>query len=177
MNNSSIVFGTAATEPKQQVFSFQDLSFTIEGLSIKNICVQETEILREVAFLVRDADWGTINPNDVCIKNFDPEKPELIMSAVYENQGARLSVSLMITYDERSFSVSAAADTDDDFETNRTGFTVLHPLSVSGCPTVVKKVDGSVVQSSFPALIEPWQPFTDFNSITHEAQGYRVVCD
>ena len=177
MNNSSIVFGTAATEPKQQVFSFQDLSFTIEGLSIKNICVQETEILREVAFLVRDADWGTINPNDVCIKNFDPEKPELIMSAVYENQGARLSVSLMITYDERSFSVSATADTDDDFETNRTGFTVLHPLSVSGCPTVVKKVDGKVVQSSFPALIEPWQPFTDFNSITHEAQGYRVVCD
>jgi hypothetical protein len=41
----------------------------------------------------------------------------------------------------------------------------------------VKKIDGEVVQSSFPELIDPWQPFKNFNSIIHEAEGYRVECE
>ena len=177
MNDTSILFGTDAAAPIQQMFSFQDLSFTIEALSIKNICVEDTEILHEVAFLVRDADWGTIYPRNVSIKNLAPEKQELIISAVYENQDARLTVSVLVGYNERSFSVSATADSEGNFETNRTGFTVLHPLSVSGCPVIVKKIDGEVVQSSFPELIDPWQPFKDFKSIIHEAEGYRVACE
>ena len=59
MNDTSILYGTDAAAPNQ-IFSFHDLSFTIEALSIKNICVENTEILREIAFLVRDADWGTV---------------------------------------------------------------------------------------------------------------------
>jgi hypothetical protein len=177
MNDTSILFGTDAAAPNQQIFSFHDLSFTIEALSIKNICVEDTEILREIAFLVRDADWGTVYPMNVSIKTLAPEKQELIISAVYENHGARLTVSVMIRYDERSFRVCATADAEGDFETNRTGFTVLHPLSVSGCPAIVKKIDGEVVQSSFPELIDPWQPFKNFNSIIHEAEGYRVECE
>jgi hypothetical protein len=33
------------------------------------------------------------------------------------------------------------------------------------------------VQSSFPELIDPWQPFKNFNSIIHQAEGYRVECE
>ena len=81
MNDTSILFGTDAAAPNQQIFSFHDLSFTIEALSIKNICVEDTEILREIAFLVRDADWGTVYPRNVSIKTLAPEKQELIISA------------------------------------------------------------------------------------------------
>jgi len=63
-----------------------------------------------------------------------------------------------------------------DFETNRTGFTVLHPAGLAGCPVSITHSDGSVEASAFPTLIDPWQPFMDIVAMTHRANGLKVSC-
>ncbi len=55
-----------------------------------------------------------------------------------------------------------------DFLTNRKGFVVLHPVSVSGRPLTVEHVDGRVVDSRFPELVDPMCPLQDIRALTHE---------
>ena len=62
------------------------------------------------------------------------------------------------------------------FETNRTGFNVLHSAGLAGCPVAICHSDGSTQLSTFPFLIEPWQPFKDITSITHGAGDLTVDC-
>lgn len=64
-------------------------------------------------------------------------------------------------------------------ETNRTGLCVLHPIrSTAGRPVTVTHGDGRVVETDFPALISPHQPFFDVASLRNElAPGLRVSVD
>jgi hypothetical protein len=56
-----------------------------------------------------------------------------------------------------------------DFVPARTGFVVLHPLTgVAGRPVEVEHVDGTVESSTFPALVDPVQPFLAVRALTHE---------
>ncbi|NEJ83166.1 hypothetical protein GR268_42570, partial [Rhizobium leguminosarum] len=48
---------------------------------------------------------------------------------------------------------------------------------VEGSPATVEHVDGQIVATRFPDVIEPWQPFKDMRAITHEViPGVRAEC-
>ena len=52
------------------------------------------------------------------------------------------------------------------FETNRAGFTVLHPIcDVAGHNVTVDHSDGTREETRFPDLIEPWQPFVGYHRV------------
>ena len=65
-----------------------------------------------------------------------------------------------------------------DFETNRTGFVVLHPIEgVAGEGVTIERVDGTVDEGRFPALIDPVQPMMELRALTHRpAPGLSVEC-
>jgi hypothetical protein len=69
-------------------------------------------------------------------------------------------------------------NTNNYITTKRTGFVVLHPLEgVAGEPLTVEHVDGRVVQSRFPAQIDPACPFMNIRALTHEvAPGLQLTC-
>jgi hypothetical protein len=72
------------------------------------------------------------------------------------------------TYAPQIFAADALSKTG--FETNRCGFCILHPIAgVAGSPVTVEHADGQRVETRFPNLIEPWQPFKDMRAITHTA--------
>ncbi len=54
------------------------------------------------------------------------------------------------------------------FRTNRTGFCVLHPMSLAGAACEIEHIDGSIEPSAFPDSIEPHQPFFEVRALTHE---------
>ena len=55
-----------------------------------------------------------------------------------------------------------------DFLTARTGFVVLHPLEgVAGAP-VESSTSTARVETRFPELVDPIQPFLDIRALTHE---------
>jgi hypothetical protein len=55
---------------------------------------------------------------------------------------------------------------------------VLHPIEgVAGEPCTIEHVDGRVVQTRFPDLIDPVQPMMDLRALTHQfAPGLTVTC-
>jgi len=156
------------------------LSAELEAGNLRHIRHAGREVIRAISFIVRDRDWGTcsahirdlhISENTGCF--------EVTYDADIEHRGQRLTYNARIsgTPDTLTFHAQAAALTD--FETNRTGFVILHPLEgVVGCVATVEHADGSIEETCFPELISPLQPMLNMRAISHEpAPGLRVRCE
>ena len=91
---------------------------------------------------------------------------------------ARLRYSAQIAGAVEELTFTATAIPDGDFETNRCGFCILHPIvGLAGSPVSVEHTDGSVVETVLPELIDPWQPFKDMRAITHTVRdGLTAEC-
>ncbi|GLS88193.1 hypothetical protein GCM10010873_31670 [Cypionkella aquatica] len=149
------------------------LSFDYDSGALRQISLDGVEIIRAIAYLVRDRDWGTLSPV-ISEEHIDSEY--ISFQARYANQGASLLVSMRIDFaDGLTFTADARAI--GAFETNRAGFTVLHPIiGVAGQPVTVEHCDGVVREAEFPLLIAPWQPFQNLRALTHGLGGWQVRC-
>ncbi|WP_157015608.1 D-apionate lactonase [Mesorhizobium xinjiangense] len=164
------LFGTAAPPAPFRILRAGLLEARLEAGNLRYIRYDGHEVLRAVSYIVRDRDWGTLTP---VIADLQVEEDGDSFRVVY--RGSCNSGDACLTYhvgiegwaDGRlSFSVEATADLD--FETNRCGFSVLHPIDgVAGAPVAVEHCDGSVEKTHFPDLIEPWQPFKSIRALTH----------
>ncbi|SFS68311.1 hypothetical protein SAMN04488040_1513 [Sulfitobacter marinus] len=153
-------------------------AFTLEAGSLRHIKLNGTEAIRSIAFLVRDRDWGTLVPQiqDEVISQTDAGL-RIAYTATYTNGPAQLIVDIEVEVTAGQLSMRADGITKGDFETNRAGFTVLHPIDgVAGQPVHVGHSDGTLEETTFPMLIEPWQPFMDIASLTHTVGDYSVTC-
>jgi D-apionolactonase len=147
------------------------LSVELDGGNLRYLRVGGVEVLRVLAFLVRDENWGT----------YIPELSDLVVDqrangfTVSYRAGCQRG-SQQINYSARiegradgSLLFASEATPTTDFLTARTGFVVLHPLKgVAGHALDIEHVDGSVEHSTFPALVDPIQPFLNIRALTHE---------
>ena len=171
--------GTEQPDVVGQMLSAGPLSVELDNGNLRYLRVGGVEVLRALAFLVRDENWGTYIPT--------------LSELVVEQRADGFSVSYRATcqragqqlnYDARiegrsdgSLEFTGAATPTSDFLTARTGFVVLHPLKgVAGCPVEVEHTDGTVQPSKFPALVDPVQPFLNIRALTHEVTpGLKAV--
>jgi hypothetical protein len=91
--------------------------------------------------------------------------------------GAPVNVSITVTGSgDGQVSVEGEARVDGTFETNRTGFVILHPIEgVAGAAADVVGSDGEPRHGSFPERILPGQPFFDIQEIRHGFAGGGTV--
>ena len=133
--------------------------------------VNGVEVLRGIGFLVRDENWGTYAPALSNLK-IDQRTDSFSVSyhAVCKRNDQEISFDAEIEGTrEGNLSFTGTAVPKTEFLTARTGFVVLHPLrGVAGCPMEVEHVDGRVVSSKFPELVDPVQPVLNIRSLTHE---------
>ncbi len=173
------LFGTGQPVPERTVLSAGPLEATWEAGALRNIRYGGIEILRGIAFLSRDESWGNI-PVEIANVHVIQERARFHLSCDLAFLGGlqRLAGSVDIAGSSNgsvTFSVSATAATD--FATNRTGFTILHPLkNVVGQPVDVTHTDGTQTRQAFPERISPGQPIFDIRSLTHDlGPGLRVA--
>ena len=171
MNKDALLlYGTREREPESRTLIAGDLSVALQDGNLRSLRFRGYEVLRAIAFLVRDGDWGTCN---AMISALAVEEKEQGFSVTYSARftapsGANLDCAVAISGSERTVSFSADCISDADFETARAGFAVLHPVvGVAGQPVEVRHGDGSIEQAHWPEQIEPWQPFKDIAAITH----------
>lgn len=157
--------------------SLGKLGFTLQDGALRHLSYDGVELIRGLSFLVRDRDWGTIVPRLTTLSREEGEVFRQTFRAEYQTGNARLSTVLTIEAGEDGVTFAAQGEVDGPFETNRTGFTILHPASVAGCPAEIVHSDDTVETGAFPTLIDPWQPFMDIVSISHDRDGYRVSCE
>jgi D-apionolactonase len=172
--------GTDSVDPKSRTLRAGPISVEFGNGALRYIRVNDVEVIRAIAFLVRDKNWGT----------YTPEISDLKLSQKKEGFGIRYKArcgdaKAAIVYDasivcdaEGNLEFAATATPEQDFTTNRTGFVVLHPLKgVAGAPVEVEYIDGKKEKSKFPALVNPVCPFTNIRALKHKVMdGLSVTC-
>ena len=174
-------FGTLEAPAPLRLLSAGRLAASFDGTGLRAIRFAGHEVLRAVAYVVRDRDWGTIAPDisDLAIEETADRFRICYRARALSRDGSGAVLDWRAEIAGRAdgtllFSVEAVPT--GEFVTARSGFAVLHPLrGVTGAPITVEHVDGTVEQARFPDLIEPWQPFKDIRAITHRPASGLVA--
>ncbi len=173
--------GTDQEEPTSVLLTAGSLTAELVGGNLRTVAYRGREVLRGIAYLVRDKDWATC---DSVISELDVNQHASSFTVRY-----RALCTDAITQQTLEYKADIAGSVDGkltfhvvahprtSFLTARCGFAVLHPLDgVTGRTATIEHVDGAIEQGIFPELIAPWQPFTDIRSITHEVAPGVVAC-
>ncbi|WP_064692773.1 D-apionate lactonase [Rhizobium aegyptiacum] len=174
------LYGTRAQEKPPVRLTAGKLTADLADGNLRTIRYDGIEVLRAVSYLVRDRDWGTYSPEiaDLNIEQ-NGDRFEVTYQSRCEGPGeAKLIIDVHITGAQDRLDFEAEAVTETGFETNRCGFCILHPIvGIAGSPATVEHVDGRTVETRFPDVIEPWQPFKEMRAITHEVMpGVAAEC-
>ncbi|MGR9145600.1 D-apionate lactonase (plasmid) [Rhizobium leguminosarum] len=164
------LYGTRLVDPPPVRLRAGKLEADLANGNLRTIRYDGTEVLRAISYLVRDRDWGTYSPEitDLRIEQSDDRFEVAYLARCEGPDDTRLVIDVRITASADRLDFEAEAITSTGFETNRCGFCILHPIvGLAGSPARVEHVDGEVVATRFPDLIEPWQPFKDMRAITH----------
>ena len=138
------------------------------------------EVWYGVGFVLRDAHWGTPQPQmrGVDLRQ-DGTTFEVSAEGVY-TAPAGLHDGLPATFAEVTFRiqvrgdargwlhVDVQAEAGADVRVNRLGLCLLHPSDAAGARVEVRHGDGRRSVSSFPVHIPPWPPFTLVRALRHE---------
>lgn len=172
--------GTESVDAPMHTLRAGALSAEFDNGALRYIKIGETEVIRAIAFLVRDENWGTFTP---VVEDLKLDQTAEEFSVTYRATCSDAARTLV--YDARitggadgSLSFEVSAEPKTDVETNRTGFIVLHPLKgVAGKAVKVLHVDGREEASTFPEAIDPMCPFQDIRALSHEiTPGVWATC-
>jgi hypothetical protein len=172
-SRSIILTGTEQTDEVGRILHAGPLSVELDGGNLRYLRLNGIEVLRAIAFLVRDENWGTYVPaiSDMTVSQRD-DGFSVAYEAICSRAGQSISYAARIEgRADGSLDFHALGMPQTDFLTARTGFVVLHPLDgVVGHQLKVEHVDGSITQSEFPEQVNPDCPFRNIRTLSHEVQ-------
>jgi D-apionolactonase len=166
-----MLFGTEQAVARPKVLRAGPLSVELENGNLRYVRYRGVEVLRAVAFLVRDRNWATYGPSIENLKvGQGPDDFTVSYQATCKDASQELRYRATITgRADGSLRFDADGQAVTDFLANRVGFIVLHPLEgVAGEPVEVTHADGQVEAARFPRLISPGQPLFDIRALAHE---------
>jgi len=165
------LYGTEVPDAKRRIVTAGPVSVMLDNGAIRYIRFCGSEVLRGIAYLVRDKNWGTYAPK---IENLKVKQGKDSFTITYtatckdKSQGIRYT-ALIEGNAKGTVKFSATGTPLTNFVTNRTGFVVLHPLvGVVGEPVEIVHTDGKTKKSKFPKYISPGQPVFEIRALKHQ---------
>lgn len=163
------LLGTAEPPPERRELRAGPLTAVLEAGQLRAVRWHGVEALRGIAYLVRDAGWGTaaMELRDLEVREA-PDRFAVAWRGRAEGPFGRLDLRAAIegaAAGHLSFEVTATAETE--VVTNRAGFVVLHPAEVAGRPLWIGHPEGRVEETAFPRLVAPDQPAFGILSLEH----------
>ena len=166
------LYGTDEPPAERRRFQAGPLSVEFEAGNLRRFCFGGVEVLRGIAFLVRDTGWGTYR---AAITDLDVQERPGLFSIRYRAtcSGPEGTFAYQARIEGRAsgtllFACEGASA--EDFPANRVGFVVLHPIEgVAGRPMEVEHADGRLETVTLPEAIAPDQPILDIRALAHEA--------
>ncbi len=174
--------GTREKPPKSITLKAGALTVDFVAGGLRNIRYEDHEVLRAIAYVVRNADWGTYTPE---MSDCNIQKDGQAFAITYRARCASADASQILNYQahitgnaQGKLVFVVTAEPVTAFRTARCGFAVLHPIAgVAGQPVTIEHVDGSQEAAVFPDHISPAQPFKDIQAIRHQAApGITARC-
>jgi D-apionolactonase len=163
-------FGTDVPVGKRRELVAGPITAMLDNGTLRYIRYRGVEVLRGIAYLLRDRNWGTYAPH---IKDLKVKQGKTGFSVSYHATCSDAEQSLKYRANieakaDGTLVFSSEGTPLSDFVTNRSGFVILHPLEgVVGKPVEVVHVDGSREMRRFPKLISPCQPIFEIRSLKH----------
>jgi hypothetical protein len=174
------LYGCDELLPKRWLLRCGPMSCELTGSRLGPICVNGHEVWHGLAFLLRDAGWGTplsvleVVLNRTRAQDFHLElqghiacSPEDVCGASAE--GARLDLHLTLQGTAQGqLHLQARATATHDLLANRCGWVLMHPMSAAGSAVEIEHVDGRTCRSTFPREVPAWPPFMGVRTVRHE---------
>lgn len=169
------LFGTSEFPAPGKIIRVGHLSFEFNAESIRNIRWRNVEVIRGITWPMRDSNWIAL-AQDSAEESVEIRDDEARISLGFTVDNAALNCSLAICASATgSIVAELAMAATEEFKTNRSGFSVLHPIKdVAGMPVTIRHSDGRHESKEFPALISPSQPAFDIAGIGHKVDGIDV---
>ena len=163
------IFGTIEKKTKPLQIEAGLLSFELFNGALRNIFFKNKEILRGIAYVSRDKNWGTYDYEIKDLQIYENSKTfNIIYTAKVNDNTQSLNMQAKIEGSTEGLKFSMEAIPATNFVTNRTGFVILHPLiDIVGQPVEIEETNGSIREGYFPLEIKPDQPFFNIRSLTN----------
>ena len=175
---SAILYGTdEPAEPMRQVGAGR-LRVGIAGGNLRYVAWDGVEVLRAISFVVRDTRWGTYAPAIAGLEIAEGEdRFDIRYEAAVAGPEGDFRYRVHIAGEAAGrLAFTAEGRSDGGFDTNRTGFVVLHGIEgVAGLPVEVEHSGGERSEAVFPRLVSPSQPIMDIRALTHRPEPGLVV--
>jgi hypothetical protein len=134
-----------------------------------------TEVIRAIDWPVRDASWLTM-PREITEESVANESHGFTVA--FKGLIANGALAVRVNFEGSSAGVFTAAveyEALREFASNRSGFTVLHPLKgVIGERLRISHSDGSFETTEFPQRISPSQVAFDIATLSYRVCGVEV---
>jgi len=156
------------------------LSFEWVGGRFGPVHAHGHEVWHGMAFLFRDAGWGTPEPvfeqvehhNDdqgfqLVLRGHIPCAPSDVLGEPVENACLQLHLTVQSSADG-ALHLRAEATPTHPLRTNRCGWVLMHPMTAAGCALEVLHVDGRTSRSTLPEEVPAWPPFMGVRGLRHE---------
>ncbi len=175
-----ILYGT--DEPIAGTLSLRagPLHLQLQQGRLWDLRVGGTEVWHGMAFVYRDAEWGTPEPVIEAVEStVSTHAFRVSCAGHFPATPLPLPFRLEIEGREDGFiRFAAEAVPLADIQTNRLGLCLLHPMSVAGARVAIEHVDGRQSLSTFPRLVPPWPPFMLIRAVRHEyAPNHWARCE
>ena len=175
-----MLFGTEEPAAETRLLKAGPLTAELDAGNLRYIRHDGREAIRAISYVVRDQYWGTFNPEirDLAVEETG-DRFTVTYTALCSDDRQRFVYRARITGNaDGTLRFEGVGTPETDFLTNRTGFVVLHGVEgISGHPVQVSEVDGQIVETRFPEVIDPVQPIMNIRALTHEvAPDLKVTC-
>ncbi len=174
------LYGCDEPLPQRLKLRVGPLSLELVGGRFGPVCAHGHEVWHGLAFLFRDAAWGTPEPVyevlhhhtegagfSLTLRGHIPCAPEDVAGQPAE--GARIELALQLRGDtDGVLHLQARATPSHDLLSNRCGWVLMHPMSAAGCAIEVRHVDGRISLSTLPQEVPAWPPFMAVRGLRHE---------
>jgi D-apionolactonase len=167
MSDALLVYGTAIPPAARETLVAGPLACVLEQGAIRDLRWDGIEVVRGIAYLLRDRDWGT-PLTEIADLAIDRNAAGFVVfyTGYIRVDGATYTYRARIEGTAGgAFSFTAEGWADGPILTNRCGFVVLHPAMFAGLALEVRHTDGRVVRTRFPETISPSQPVFDVRAL------------
>lgn len=155
-------FGTSEDLPATTSFQAGAWNGVYEAGKLRYLSLGNCEVLRIIYPAIRDQYWRTAPAQILSEKiQIEAQSFSIEYTARYQLEAVDFQAHYVFEGDaEGRLSVTMLGEALADFQRNRIGLCVLHPIDTcAGKPVSIIHPDGSREASTFPSLISPHQPF------------------
>ncbi|QHT68725.1 hypothetical protein GXP67_19785 [Rhodocytophaga rosea] len=171
LSENILLYGSDAPLPPQIPLQAGPVQMVYEEGKLRYIQAGNTELVRMIYVALRDKRWGTYIPQ-ITNEQIDiqPDFFRITYTCSYYYQNRLLfSWDALISGDASGsiyFEMNGKADAD--FEKNRLGICVLHPIeSLKGKKITITHPDLKQTTGTFPVFVSPHQPFKNIRSMQY----------